>query len=49
MSESVQRDDQRSSFHDIKSFRYDKQRPTLHAEGLRKDEVEWLTFGGLKG
>jgi hypothetical protein len=34
MSESVQRDDQRSSFHDIRSFRYDEQRPALHAEGL---------------
>jgi hypothetical protein len=34
MSESVQRDDHRSSFHDMVHFRYDKQRPALHAEGL---------------
>jgi hypothetical protein len=32
MSESVQRDDHRSSFHDIVHFRYDKHRPALHAE-----------------
>jgi hypothetical protein len=35
MSESVQRDDHRSSFHDIVHFRYDEHRPALHAEGLR--------------
>jgi hypothetical protein len=39
MSESVQRDDQRSSFHDIKSFRYDEQRPALHAEGFNGHTV----------
>jgi hypothetical protein len=34
MSESVQRDDHRSSFHDMVHFRYDEHRPALHAEGL---------------
>jgi hypothetical protein len=34
MSESVQRDDQWSSFHDMVHFRYDEQRPALHAGGL---------------
>jgi hypothetical protein len=34
MSESVQCDDHRSSFHDMVHFRYDEQRPVLHAEGL---------------
>jgi hypothetical protein len=33
MSESVQRHDHRSSFHDMVHFRYDEQRPALHAEG----------------
>jgi hypothetical protein len=33
-SESVQRDDHRSSFHDMVHFRQDEQRPALHAEGL---------------
>jgi hypothetical protein len=34
MSESVQRDDHRSSFHDMLHFRYDEHRPALHVEGL---------------
>jgi hypothetical protein len=34
MSESVQRDDHHSSFHDMVHFRYDEQRPALHTEGL---------------
>jgi hypothetical protein len=34
MSESVQRDDQWSSLHDMVYFRYDEQRPALRAEGL---------------
>jgi hypothetical protein len=34
MSESVQRDDHRSSFHDMVHFRYDEHRPALHTEGL---------------
>jgi hypothetical protein len=34
ISESMQRDDHRSSFHDMVHFRYDEQRPALHAEGL---------------
>jgi hypothetical protein len=34
ISESVQRDDQRSSFHDIVNFRYEEHRPALHTEGL---------------
>jgi hypothetical protein len=34
MSVSVQRDDQCSSFHDMELFRYDEQRPALHAERL---------------
>jgi hypothetical protein len=34
MSESMQRDDHRSSFHDMVHFRYDEHRPALHAEGL---------------
>jgi hypothetical protein len=34
MSESVQRDDHRSSFHDMVHFRQDEQRPAIHAEGL---------------
>jgi hypothetical protein len=34
MSESVQRDDQWSSLHDMGCFRYDNQRSSLHAEGL---------------
>jgi hypothetical protein len=33
-SESVQRDDHRSSFHDMLHFRYDEHRPSLHVEGL---------------
>jgi hypothetical protein len=36
MSESMQRDDHRSSFHDMLHFRYDEHRPALHVEGLRK-------------
>jgi hypothetical protein len=39
MSESVQRDDHRLSFHDIVHFRYDEHRPALHAEGLSDHEV----------
>jgi hypothetical protein len=35
-SETVQRDDYRSSFHDMFHFRYNEQRPALHAEGLRQ-------------
>jgi hypothetical protein len=34
MSESMQRDDHRSSFHNMSSFRYDEQHSTLQAEGL---------------
>jgi hypothetical protein len=34
MSESVQRDDHRSSFHDMLYFRYDEHRPALHVESL---------------
>jgi hypothetical protein len=34
MSDSVQRDHHRSSFHDMVHFRYDEQHPALHAEGL---------------
>jgi hypothetical protein len=37
MSESVQRDDHRSSFHDMLHFRYEKHRPALHVEGLREE------------
>jgi hypothetical protein len=37
MSERVQRDDHRSSFHDMVHFRYDEQRPALHAEGLMEE------------
>jgi hypothetical protein len=41
MSESVQRDDHRSSFHDMLQFRYDEHRPALHVEGLREEiEIE---------
>jgi hypothetical protein len=39
MSESMQRNHQRSSFHNFKSFRYDEQRPALHAEGLKGKTV----------
>jgi hypothetical protein len=35
MSESVQHDNQWSSFHEMVGFRNDEQRPALHAEGLR--------------
>jgi hypothetical protein len=35
MSESVQHDDQWSSLHNMVYFRYDEQRPALHAERLR--------------
>jgi hypothetical protein len=34
MSESVQRDDHRLSFHEMVHFRYDEQRPALNTEGL---------------
>jgi hypothetical protein len=34
MSESVQRDDHRSSFHDMFQFRYDEHRSALQVEGL---------------
>jgi hypothetical protein len=39
MSESVQRDDQWSSLHDMVYFRYDEQRPALRAGGLRISRV----------
>jgi hypothetical protein len=41
MSESMQHDDHRSSFHDMVHFRYDKQRPALHAEGLNSQQMTW--------
>jgi hypothetical protein len=47
MSESVQRDDHRSSFHDMVHFRYDEQRPALHAEGL-KSQTCWIFPDTLK-
>jgi hypothetical protein len=34
MSESVQREDHRSSFQDMDHFRQDEQRPALHAEAM---------------
>jgi hypothetical protein len=37
MSESVQRDDQWSSYHDMVFFRYDEHRPALHAEELKSE------------
>jgi hypothetical protein len=35
MSERVQHDEQCSSLHDRWCFRYDEQRSSLHAEGLK--------------
>jgi hypothetical protein len=40
MSESVQRDDHRSSVHGMVHFRFDEQRPALHAEGLNATQVK---------
>jgi hypothetical protein len=45
MSEGVQRDDHRLSFHDMVHFRYDEQCPALHAEGLSKSALYLPVLG----
>jgi hypothetical protein len=47
MSESVQRDNHRSSFHNMVHFRYDEQRPALHTEGLSQQKLIYLQLSVL--